>query len=488
MHSFPKTQMLQRGPAWAIAKREWLLQVRDPKLPLFAILIVLLLPLSVYVNTREYGTQRRRATELQNRVMEDARIRGGKLTGRDIEPALRVVRVPSQGFVFVRGIQAELPAYWDVGPAGVRAGPPADGYLTPAGQANLDVEFMIRMILGLYPLLLGIESLALERERKTLQALMAHPVSNLTILGGKLLAAVAILGLTSLGLGLLLTLWIRPVESLAELGHSTIPSLCFGAFWYLLSCYLLGLALSHVGGGFQRTLTIGLGTWLFLNVVSLPLAGSVSGAVVGQRPRSDFEGELQRAHDATLRESERRLGTELLERAPRRDWLEMEKDPTIHSRIGVALEPVWREYATHWAMDVIAREAHWYNAAQRQDRLNASISLLSPGLAFHRFASSVSGTSAVNGLGWHEAVVTFQATLYNALFGERSRLTLRVPMSGGYELLTFQRRDDLNVAELPVFRPPVRASGARPAFLVLFSQCVFLLVISAALFARVERT
>jgi hypothetical protein len=227
-----------------------------------------------------------------------------------------------------------------------------------------------------------------------------------------------------------------------------------------------------------------------VNVVSLPLAASVSRAVGGQRPRSDFEGELQRAYEATARESERRLGREFLEHAGRSDWWEIEKQPETRARVAAALEPVWREYAAQWGSDLIAREAYWESGSRRQDETVAWLSALSPGLAFRRLSSDVSGTGAVNAFSWHEAVVTYQAGLYNTLFGDRSRLTLQVPTDSSYALMTFQRRSDPTLAELPVYSAPrqTRARLFSWDFLVLPAQCAVLLVMAVVLFARAGRT
>ena len=80
--------------------------------------------------------------------------------------------------------------------------------------------------------------------------------------------------------------------------------------------------------------------------------------------------------------------------------------------------------------------------------------------------------------------MSFQANLYKTLFGERSRLTLRVPTGGDDELMTFQRRQDLEFAELPSFRPPNRLADTRVSLLILPAQCVALLILTGAPWVR----
>src|SRR5579862_632715 len=114
------------------------------------------------------------------------------------EPAFRAIRFPNPYSIFVRGTDADSPAYWDFGAAGIIVGPEPPS-LEPTGAATSvsDAASIARILLGLLSVMLAIELIETQRSRGLLPALLAQPVRPGIILLAKCLAAAIVLGATS---------------------------------------------------------------------------------------------------------------------------------------------------------------------------------------------------------------------------------------------------------------------------------------------------
>jgi ABC-type transport system involved in multi-copper enzyme maturation permease subunit len=468
---------------WAVAWRDWLTLRRDPRVAILTTIVTLLVPLAVYTNAREIVQLRSRAETIQGDLVVQRKARSETLTGRNVEPLLRIVREPSRGFMLVSGLERELPLYWDVGAAGLRVGPPAEGYSSRATYPNLDLEFIVRIVIGLFALLLGVDTLGRERQRRTLGGLLSQPVAVRTIIFGKCIANVALLALVAIWIAALSWSAIEFSADSERVPLRMIGALTAVSIGYLSTCFLIGFASSGMIADYHKAQTAALGVWLLVSIVSVPLVGSLAAALIPQRPRADFEGELDRAFTATTLEAERRLGIEMLGKIGRPDWWVLEKDPETHKRVVQALEPLWQEYAAAWTRDMVTREAHWQGVEAQQARLVRAVSSLAPGLLFRRLAAAACGTGDDIASTWHAAVVNYQTTLYETLVADRARLSLRVPDDGGFAMTALQRRPDLSRADVPHFVPPPAGRQVLPVIDLVVIAGQILILLGVTLFS-----
>ena len=469
-----------------IARREWSLLRGDPKLRILIAVVTLLVPLTVYANAREFAGLTTLFHDLQTQRNKDTEAAAAVLSGQDVERSLRVVREPTLASIVVQGSDPHLPLFWDVGPAGLRYG--RSSASDAAGGLRLDVEYVFRVVIGLFALLLGLETVGGERQNSTLRPLFAQPISTASLLVGKCLANTAVLlGIVlwtvALGCGTL-AIYMKAAMPLPVIGGLVISALS-----YLMFCFFIGVTCSSFGRRVVQAQTLALSLWLLQSVVSVPLVSAVIDAFAHPRSRADFEGELQRAYDITNREVSGRLGTEFLARVRLADWWELEKDPGEHKRIVRELEPLWREYAQRWAEDIVGRENQWYETRRRQDAVASWASTLSAGLLFHRVAGDLAGTGAISASRWHQAVIRYQSVLYEPLVGRRARPGLRVPHDDGYALFTLKRRDDLKLSDVPAFDYPTRRGAEiRPVDIArLAGQVCVGAAISGIAFGRLRR-
>ena len=476
----------------AIARREWALLRRDPKPRILIVVVTVLIPLTVYANAREFEGLQMRVHALQAERDAEKEKKGGALTEGAMEPLLRVVREPTIAFILVNGHHLHLPVSWDVGAAGLRYGLSPASHTT--GGPRLDAEFIVRVVIGLFALLLGLETIGGERQNNTLRPLLAQPISTTSLLVGKCLAnAVVLLAIvlwtTAIGYGTLAIYLQTRAPSLSVLG-----GLVMSAFPYLMVCFFLGLACASFGSRVGPAQTVALSLWLFQSVVSVPLVSAAIDAFAHPRTRADFEGELQRAYNITDREASRRLGTEFLSRVRQADgweadWLKIEQSAVEQQRMVRVLEPLWRENAERWSQDMIAREIQWNVGRQRQERITSWASTLSAGLLFYRVVGDLAGTGATSADLWYRAVARYQAALYEPLVGHREALVLRVPTDESYQLFKLQRQNEQRLSDMPVFEPPAGSRAAiRPVDIArLAGQVCVGAGISGIAFGRLRR-
>lgn len=464
----------------------------DTKPRVLLIVTTLLVPLSVYANIQEFRALHERVRELETQRTAEVQSRRGGLvfTSRDTDSALRVIREPTIGLTFVNGAHARLPLYWDVGPAGLRYGPPAGAYAGGPSTPRLDVEYLIRIVLGLFALLLGLETIGGERQHGTLRPLLAQPVSNVSLILGKTGANGALI------LGCVV--WTVAVAYATVVLSNPSPGISFavvvgvvGLSWtYLMFCFFLGFACASIASTVPRAQILALSVWLLQSAVSVPLVSSLVDVVARLRPRADFESELQRAYSITNREASNSLGTAFLARIGRSDWLAIDKDPKEQARMKIELEPLWADFAQRWRNDMVGREIRWQAARQRQESAVSWASTVTAGLLFNRLAADLVGTGARSADLWHQAAAAHQSRLHEPLVARRPELPLRIPTDETYSLYNLPRGKPLRVAEAPEFeRPAAMARGIQAAdALRLIAQSLAVMALGCVAVVRLRGT
>jgi hypothetical protein len=113
----------------------------------------------------------------------------GVVTGRAVEPGLRVLRAPNSSVILVRGHTSSFPAAWDFGPAGVEAQPPYPNRGTGNhGGVLLDLEGVVLVFGGLVSLVLGLGRVLMDRDSGGDRAVRALPLPGAMIAASRVVS------------------------------------------------------------------------------------------------------------------------------------------------------------------------------------------------------------------------------------------------------------------------------------------------------------
>jgi ABC-2 type transport system permease protein len=147
-------------------------------------------------------------------------------------------------------------------------------FFSPVGFMNSQIFFlMLPMILGILAIALGAGLLAREEQDKTIESLLARPVSRTKLLQAKATAGVIILALVSL-LGLITIILTSKIVGL-EIANSVLIQAMFVCFLFALSlgsiAYLMTATGKARGASIGIAAFVGIGGYLISS-----LSGTVS--------------------------------------------------------------------------------------------------------------------------------------------------------------------------------------------------------------------
>jgi ABC-2 type transport system permease protein len=147
-------------------------------------------------------------------------------------------------------------------------------FFSPIGYINSQVFFiMLPMILGILAIALGAGLLAREEQDKTIESLLARPISRTGLLSSKAISGLIILFIVTI-VGLLATVITAKIVGL-EVGASVLIQTTFVCFLLTLTFGAVAYLLSSTGRA--RSASIGIATFVALGGYIIgSLAGSVS--------------------------------------------------------------------------------------------------------------------------------------------------------------------------------------------------------------------
>ncbi len=143
---------------------------------------------------------------------------------------------------------------------------------------KLDFLVVVEVVLSLFALLFAYDAICGEKEAGTLRMILAHPVSRVQVILGKMLGRYVILSVP-LAMAFLMGLLIVVSSSRAVLGGEvgTRILLVFSfSLVYLLAFYLLGLVLSGLSARSSISLILCLFAWIWLTFVTPRLGTAVA--------------------------------------------------------------------------------------------------------------------------------------------------------------------------------------------------------------------
>jgi ABC-2 type transport system permease protein len=352
----------------------------------------------------------------------------------------------------------------------------------------LDLEFVFRIVLGLFAVLLGYDAVCGERARGTLRLCFAGDLERSSFLGGKIAGALAGLALPLLvpiGLGALV--FRLAGVPMAALDWTRLALVLLAGLLYLAALLALATWISTLVRQPAHAFFLALSAWLVL-VLVLPRA-AVSLAA-NERPVL--------SRDAIAAERTR-LQTELWDRD--RESFRARIEGVIGG--GPGGDP---EQAMQRVNELIDRQASERErriaelergllerrAAEqsRQRRLAFGLARVSPAACFSLAAAELAGTSLAleddlraQLLRYQEQLGRFQEAKSG---GRRSTGGVRIKISLGHEP---EEPKPIDTAELPMFRwqpPPLRPALARAAG-DLALLLAFPLAFYAAAFVKFQR-
>jgi hypothetical protein len=419
-----------------------------------ALIALMLAPFTVYVGLLDARTRQLDHDEYVERV-EEAR-HGGRRTllGNQIEPAMRLVRHPSSGSVFVRGLDDIAAPYWDLSPAGVKTTPGTRGTASVfESSSTFDLGFLLRTVIGLIAITLGASSIAREQRRGTLKALFVAPVTARVIivarmLGGALLLALLIAVVVGAAVATLLV--FDPARASADL-LATVAALAGLTFLYTCVLFVAGLITAEITRTEATAVAAALVLWLLLSLVIVPGAAFIGRALMFAPARALFESRRDEMHQKLAVAARERLGNQL------RQMIGPDTDPDdvpFAGDVRAALEISSDAEIAATRRTLNDMEAEIDRAVARQHRVITGLALLSPGALFLDAAANVAGTGNANVSRWHAAVERYHDALQSTLFDRPPRLYLIVPGRKGPQVMFFERRPPPVVGELPRFDAP----------------------------------
>lgn len=449
---------------------------------------VILTPLSVYGAVQNVAARQvdHAARAVQ---MEAARASPFRLTGNDGMLALRVLRPPATGGVVVGGDDTGTTAFWDPHPSGLRAGANySETTSASAAVSTLDLEMLVRWLLGLVFAVLGAESISRTRQTGLLKTLLTNPVSPRRIVTGKLLgaagsAAIMVTALSATASFSSVAFLTRPEawDAVATSAAVAAPS------WsYLMAMFAAGLIVGQVASTLQVATVSALVVWLVVAVLAVPALALLTQAVAPIPARSSFENDREAAYEEGVREIQRELGAILREWiGPDASTVDVEYEGELRRRF----DAVWQPRIAALRARLNREDAGYAAAADRERRTAWNLSLTGPGTLLRWAAAALAGTGVSAGERWRAAVEAYQNELEAVLFDEpRPRLHLLVPQAaGGASVSYVDRRPGLSATELPSFQPPpdglgVRIGDAVGALAGLVTYALVLALASVSLF------
>ncbi len=477
---FPKFGPPQIKPLrtlWTVAERELLEQLTSLRFLVIALLVVLLTPLTVYVGIHDFGIRTesyQRLVASRSAVQSQVRARNGNLNDQessftpynDLEP-FRVIRPPEKFSVLVKGLDGAMPEYWDFSGGGVQTGPAASPAFWMGDLLGaLDLEFVIRVVLGLLAILIAFDAISGEKEQGTLRLALSHPVSRPVFWMGKMLGGSFSL-LVPLALTMVLALLSAELMG-TEVADRNTMTRAAGLFLvsgiYLLSLHSLGLFVSSAAKTQKTALVVLLVSWVMLVLAVPPLAILSARAISPVHSIHWYEGQKRAVSDDLRSEKELAIG---------RTLRELTGSPPGHlktsdyTRNRATLDPKIDEIDR----ECLSRQKRFFNeidlnferASRRQSVVANAIMAISPASLFAQLATGLAGTGDSDRQNWIEAVRRQQSRLDQFIFNDPRRLTVR----DGGSSMSMSQGAPLTLADAPPFAAPARdfASSVNPILL-----------------------
>ena len=460
------------GLVGLVVRREMADHLRSFRFLALCSLMLVLMPLGAFINVRDFE----RRSGWSAALREDARkhLEGSERPDWGFEtfrpdPALRAIRDPQPLSFLAMGLDALLPTYWQFDSMGSAAGPPVTPEFSRGGLiGDVDLLFVVQVVLGLLALLLAFDAVSGEKEAGTLRATLGNSVPRVLLLAGKYLALLFTV-LAPLALGTLAALVVAqamgvPLVNAATLGR--VALVLFAAAAYVLALSGLGLLVSATTHRSRTSLVLLLVLWVGLILVLPRFATVLSAALRPVAPVQvadhaqrvsilDLDGERRVALAALWKEIS---GKDTLPDAPELRALDAGQAPVLHDQLTRYLErqkEIDRGFYERKRKLIRDIDGTRERELETQRRLTGVISRLSPAAVFGFVATDAVGTGELERRRLEQQVLAHQQTL-ESVYWDTSPGFILIACGGKCEYSdedheTLGRRAPAVYADLPVF-------------------------------------
>lgn len=240
---------------FVVAAREVYDQFWSPLVWFLVLVATLLTAFATYVGIERVAVTESQYGALLEQRDEERSKSGGRLLGSQTETSLRVTRPPERLSVLAAGMDVVMPRFWDFSPSGVRTGPVRGGVGNElaGATANVDLEFLIRILLGLLGISLAVQTIARDRSSGALLALLGQPVTRRQILAGKLLGGTITLAtvVAIVGAVALTTTALEDPRLVSWDYACSLVVLCLAGTLYAFICLAVGILISIALSAYQ---------------------------------------------------------------------------------------------------------------------------------------------------------------------------------------------------------------------------------------------
>ncbi len=419
-----------------IVRKEILENIFSYRFPLFALICLTLVPLSLYVNHIDYGKRLRDYSE-QMRLADEA---GSSMTMRDLMSgtvAIKGFRRPALLSVFTQGLESAMPRFYEFTQDGVKPGESSSGDESLLSvQGKVDFVFLVQMVLCLIGLLFASDMISGEKETGTLRAMLSNRLPRDTILSGKIAGGFLALWLP-FGLSFILGALLLLPGSFPFFGGETparILVILLATSLFLLIYYILGMAVSTSSAKSRTSAIAILLLWAFFQLLVPKLSGMIASVIHPVRTETAVSLEKSLLAKSIDTETAKELGRQydLILGVGHQGTADDEKSPE-RIKWDAVKSDIEQSARDRKAQGVGRIDETYRREKRRQQTLAVNISLVSPSAAFARLIADVCETGEVERTKYAEAVLAYQKALDSELFSKVKR-TIMIHPGGGTSL------------------------------------------------------
>jgi ABC-type transport system involved in multi-copper enzyme maturation permease subunit len=416
-----------------IVRKEILENISSYRFPLFALICLTLVPLSLYVNHVDYGKRLRDYGE-QMRLADEA---GSSMTMRDLMAgtvSMKGFRRPALLSVFSQGLESATPRFYEFTQDGFKPGETSSGEESVLSvQGKVDFVFLVQMVLSLIGLLYASDMISGEKETGTLRAMLSNRLPRDTILTGKIAGGYLALWLPFVLSFLLGGLLLLPGSSPFFGGDTPVRILVIllATSLFLLIYYILGMAVSTSSAKSRTSAMAILLIWAFFQLIAPKLSGMIASVVHPVRTETAVSLEKSLLTKSIDTETAKELGRqyELILGAGHRGT-DADMNTPEYKKWDAAKTDIEQRARDRKSQEIGRIDETYRQEKRRQQALAVDISLISPSAAFARLIADICGTGEVERTKYTEAVLAYQKALDNELFSKIKR-TIMIYPSGG---------------------------------------------------------
>lgn len=410
-----------------------------------ALILVVLGSLSTLLGLRTFVAQQARHLQLLQQRVSDQSRPPGLAMGWQIEPALRVIRPPNPNAALIRGLDATAPTYWDFGPSGILVATPSGVRDADDIGPAVDIEFLIRVLLGLLALAISADAHSALTSGGDLVGLTSFPISRVRLWLSQTVGSIAVSCFV----------WLAVVVSILGAAELATPeaavtrqlSLTMSALTGPVVLYIAVLTgLGSVVAAFlsqtlHRTLAVFV-VWLAICLFGPTTLVSIDRAIHPVSSVSAMVASRDAALAVELRAGEEEMGSALRKRAASQQIA----DP-VPAKLYPELESIWSAHVAEARKQANLIQETWRSEQLLHDRWLDRAEWLSPASLWWRVASDTAGVGRSERRAWDSAARAYEDQLQKELFDDRPQATI---LMGG-QVIAMVRHRPLAIHEVSRF-------------------------------------